>query len=102
MFTSLPLAAKRWKVLALTNNFSSLNNSPSDPSDPSHIPPSEFEFLGWGTEGVTPPHLLSLFDDFCDSSRFGMRKPEPQFYIEACRRNGIQPKEAVFLDDIRM
>lgn len=31
-----------------------------------------------------------------------MRKPEPEFYIEACKRNDIQPKEAVFLDDIRM
>jgi HAD superfamily hydrolase (TIGR01509 family) len=31
-----------------------------------------------------------------------MRKPEPEFYIAACKRNGIDPKEAVFLDDIGM
>jgi len=28
------------------------------------------------------------------------RKPERAFYEYACRRNGIQPREAVFLDDI--
>lgn len=29
-----------------------------------------------------------------------MRKPEPEFYITACELNGIEPKDAVFLDDI--
>jgi len=29
-----------------------------------------------------------------------MRKPEPQFYIAMCKRNAIDPKNAVFLDDI--
>ena len=33
---------------------------------------SEREFLGW-TEGATPPALVALFDDFCDSSTIGMR-----------------------------
>jgi len=30
------------------------------------------------------------------------RKPDPEFYLLACRRNGIRPGEAVFLDDIGM
>lgn len=78
----------RWKVIALTNNFQK-----------AEVPQSEREFLGW-TEGAIPTHLLTLFDDFCDSSRLGMRKPEPEFYLAACSRNNLQPHEAIFLDDI--
>jgi hypothetical protein len=31
------------------------------------------KFLGW-EEGVAPPSLRNLFDDFCDSSVLGMRR----------------------------
>lgn len=30
------------------------------------------------------------------------RKPDPGFYLVACERNGIEPQDAVFLDDIRL
>ncbi|KAI0797875.1 HAD-like protein [Abortiporus biennis] len=62
---------------------------------------TELAFLGW-QEGVTPLKLRSMFDDFCDSSALGMRKPEPEFYLLACKRNGIEPRQAVFLDDLGM
>ncbi|KAJ3565841.1 hypothetical protein NP233_g7385 [Leucocoprinus birnbaumii] len=81
-------ATGRWKVIALTNNFQK-----------AEVPDSERQFLGW-TEGATPSHLLELFDDFCDSSTLGMRKPEPEFYLAACSRNNLKPHEAIFLDDI--
>ncbi|KAF8201612.1 HAD-like domain-containing protein [Pholiota molesta] len=81
-------AAGKHKLIALTNNFSKVD-----------IPPKELEFLGWG-DGATPNHLRELFDDFCDSSDLGMRKPEHGFYLLACERNGIKPSEAIFLDDI--
>ncbi|GLB35106.1 putative haloacid dehalogenase-like hydrolase [Lyophyllum shimeji] len=83
-------ATGRYKIIALTNNFAKAD-----------VPPAEARFLGWD-EGATPYHLRSLFDDFCDSSTLGMRKPEPEFYLVACKRNGIQPHEAIFLDDIGM
>jgi hypothetical protein len=39
-------------------------------------------FLGW-EEGVAPPSLRNLFDDFCDSSVFGMRQVRrPRFSSE--------------------
>ena len=97
---NIPAAAGKWKIIALTNNFTALDQASPDPFDPTHIPDSEFEFLGWGEGGAAPHHLRVLFDDFCDSSAFGMRKPEPEFYIAACEQNGIEPKDAVFLDDI--
>jgi len=77
-----------------------LDKASPDAGDPSHIPKSEVEYLGWGNGGPAPPHLRALFDDFCDSSELGMRKPEPAFYLVACERNQIDPTEAVFLDDI--
>lgn len=101
-------ASGRYKLIALTNNFSTVD-----------VPPEERRFLGWDDNGVTPTHLRELFDDFCDSSSLGMRfvailgakpnligkylhdrKPEHGFYLLACERNGISPLEALFLDDI--
>jgi len=100
-------AAGRWRVIALTNNFSKSEIDiieeapPSAEQFPNFTVEAELAFLGW-EEGPTPPRLRALFDDFCDSSALGMRKPEPEFYLLACKRNGIQPGEAVFLDDLGM
>ncbi|MGH9093971.1 MAG: HAD-IA family hydrolase [Acidimicrobiales bacterium] len=44
--------------------------------------------------------VLDYFDVVVESSRVGCRKPEPQFYRRACDLLGIEPAEAVFLDDL--
>ena len=44
--------------------------------------------------------LNDLFDVFIESSVEGIRKPDPQIYRLACTRLGVEPSEAVFLDDI--
>lgn len=44
--------------------------------------------------------LLDLFDVVLESSRLGLRKPEPPFYELACERLDVKPDEAVFLDDL--
>ena len=44
--------------------------------------------------------ILSLFDAVIESSRVGVRKPDPLFYEIACTTLGIEPNEAVFLDDL--
>ncbi|PPQ64023.1 hypothetical protein CVT24_009397 [Panaeolus cyanescens] len=82
-------ACGKFKVIALTNNFAKVN-----------VPEEEREFLGWSDQGAVPDELKSLFDDFCDSSSLGMRKPEKRFYMLACERSEIKPSEAIFLDDI--
>ncbi|THH20369.1 hypothetical protein EW146_g979 [Bondarzewia mesenterica] len=98
-------AAKRWRLIALTNNFSKSDTSliGHDAAVSEKYPgitlESELNFLGW-EEGAVPQSLRDLFDDFVDSSEVGMRKPEPEFYLLACRRNNIMPEEAVFLDDL--
>jgi putative hydrolase of the HAD superfamily len=44
--------------------------------------------------------LRREFDVFAESWRLGVRKPEPAIYRETCRRIGIAPEQAVFVDDI--
>ena len=44
--------------------------------------------------------IMALFDQVVESSKVGVRKPEPRFYGIACELLGIQPSEAVFLDDL--
>jgi putative hydrolase of the HAD superfamily len=49
------------------------------------------------------PHaelLADLFDVVVESSKVGVRKPDPRFYELACAQLAIEPSEAVFLDDI--
>jgi putative hydrolase of the HAD superfamily len=44
--------------------------------------------------------LRDLFDAFFESSALGLQKPDPRIYQHACSALGVQPSEAVFLDDI--
>lgn len=48
-----------------------------------------------------PMHeVLALFDVVLESSKAGVRKPDPRFYELACELTGVAPAEAVFLDDL--
>ena len=42
-----------------------------------------------------------LFDTVIDSSKVGLRKPDPQIYLLTCERLGLQPQECLFVDDLR-
>ncbi|XP_072039834.1 bifunctional epoxide hydrolase 2-like [Amphiura filiformis] len=56
---------------------------------------------GRGEEYVHGFLLLRMFfDQFVESCRMGIRKPNPDIYLETCKRLGVQPNEAVFLDDL--
>jgi putative hydrolase of the HAD superfamily len=50
--------------------------------------------------GGSIDHVLGLFHEVIESSRVGVRKPEVRFFEIACERLGIEPAEAVFLDDL--
>jgi putative hydrolase of the HAD superfamily len=43
---------------------------------------------------------LALFHHLIESSKVGARKPERRFFELACRQLGIEPVEAIFLDDL--
>ncbi|ORZ01356.1 HAD-like domain-containing protein [Syncephalastrum racemosum] len=80
-------ASGRFTVAALTNNF----EMPEDDLE-------EVEALG----GQKPERLMLQFDHYIESRLVGLRKPDPKFYLHACKVIGIEPHEAVFLDDIGM
>ena len=44
--------------------------------------------------------VMAMFDVVVESSKAGVRKPDPRFYEIACTQLGIEPSEAVFLDDL--
>ena len=44
--------------------------------------------------------VMSLFDVIVESSKAGVRKPDPRFYELACEQLKIKPAQAVFLDDL--
>lgn len=44
--------------------------------------------------------VMTLFDAIVESSKVGVRKPEPRFYQIACDLVGVAPTEVVFLDDL--
>jgi putative hydrolase of the HAD superfamily len=44
--------------------------------------------------------VMTLFDLVVESSREGVRKPDPRIYTMTCERLGVEPGRAVFLDDL--
>jgi Epoxide hydrolase N-terminal domain-like phosphatase len=44
--------------------------------------------------------IMDRFDAVIESSKVGVRKPEPRFYEIACELLEVQPDECVFLDDL--
>ena len=65
----------------LTNNFVSGDRTPADGA-PSHA------------------EVLGLFAFVLESSKAGVRKPDPAFYALACEMAEVAPTEVVFLDDL--
>lgn len=55
---------------------------------------------GRGMQDTAVSELLDLFDAVIESSRVGVRKPDPVFYEIACESLDVAPTEAVFLDDL--
>jgi len=66
----------------LTNNWVSFDDSPAD------------------ARADGRDHVLSLFDHIFESSKVGVRKPDTRFYELVCEASGVEPHEAVFLDDL--
>lgn len=44
--------------------------------------------------------VMALFDFVIESSKLGIRKPDPRIYEIACERLEIPPADVVFLDDL--
>ena len=44
--------------------------------------------------------VMEKFDQVVESSKVGVRKPEPRFYEIACELLDVEPADCVFLDDL--
>lgn len=71
------------KTACLTNNVAG--------GDPAHDPTGRGELIA---------AVMSRFDVVVESSKVGVRKPEPAFYDLACSLLEVEPSECVFLDDL--
>ena len=82
MVEALRRCHDRLKTALLTNNF-----VPHEPTD--------------GATRANPmAEVLTHFDVIVESSRVGLRKPDPAIYHLVCDELGVEPAEAVFLDDL--
>lgn len=74
---------ERLKTACLTNNFvTDVSGAPDSARRESRL------------------EVLDLFDVVVESSKIGVRKPDPRFYEIACELLEVEPPEAVFLDDL--
>jgi len=85
MVSVLTQCKQRFKVACLTNNVRSGEG-------PGMARTSE--------RAAQMQRVMDLFDVVVESSKEGIRKPNPQFYLRACERLGVEPQHAVFLDDL--
>ena len=44
--------------------------------------------------------IMVLFDELIESSKIGIRKPDPRIYHMMCEKLGVTPAACVFLDDL--
>ena len=44
--------------------------------------------------------IMALFDVVIESSKVGIRKPDPEIYRMTCEQMSIQPEETIYLDDL--
>ena len=44
--------------------------------------------------------VMAEFEQVVESSRLGLRKPDPRIYRHACELMAVPPEEVVYLDDL--
>ena len=80
--------AAGFKTACLTNNMVTTNDNTVTTSESSNERASELTAV------------MNRFDVIVESSKVGVRKPEPRFYEIACEMLDVTPGECVFLDDL--
>ena len=44
--------------------------------------------------------VMKIFDHIIESSKVGLRKPDPRIYYMSCDALGVKPEECIYLDDL--
>jgi putative hydrolase of the HAD superfamily len=85
MVTALKTCKQHFKVGCITNNVVS-----------EHSPGQDGAQRAAGAMGQVMP----LFDAIIESSKAGVRKPDPKIYLMMCELLAVDPKACVYLDDL--
>ena len=85
MVAALKACKAHFKVGCITNNVVSM-----------HSPGQE---EGQRTAGAMG-QVMPLFDQIIESSKAGVRKPDPRIYQMMCELLGVAPENCVYLDDL--
>ncbi len=85
MVAALKACKARFKVGCITNNVVS-----------EHSPGQDAGQKAAGAMGQVMP----LFDAIIESSKAGVRKPDPRIYLMMCDLLAVQPQDCVYLDDL--
>ncbi len=78
MVEAVRICSDRFRTACLTNNFAPVGTA------------ARPDLAG----------VFSLFDAVLESSKLGVRKPDPRFYQMACDALEVEPHEVVYLDDL--
>jgi len=85
MVEALRICKSRFKVGCITNNMAQ-GHGPGMAASP---------------EGASrSASIMALFDIIVESSKTGVRKPDPRIYRIACDQLGVAPAACVYLDDL--
>jgi len=85
MVEALKLCKQHFKVGCITNNMAQ-----------GHGPG-----MAASAEGASrSAGIMALFDVIVESSKSGVRKPDPRIYQIACEQLGVAPASCVYLDDL--
>nr|MEA2798933.1 putative hydrolase of the superfamily [Phenylobacterium sp.] len=85
MVAALKTCKQHFKVGCITNNVVS-----------EHSPGQDAEQRAAGAMGQVMP----LFDAIIESSKAGVRKPDPKIYLMMCELLAVAPEACVYLDDL--
>lgn len=85
MVAALKTCKQHFKVGCITNNMVT-----------HHSPGADEPQRAAGAMG----QILPLFDAVIESSKAGVRKPDPRIYLIMCELLGVKPEDCVYLDDL--
>jgi putative hydrolase of the HAD superfamily len=85
MVQALKVCKRHFKVGCITNNVAH-GHGPGMAVDPS--------------VGTRTAEIMTLFDAVIESSKAGLRKPDPKIYLLMCELLSVKPAACVYLDDL--
>jgi putative hydrolase of the HAD superfamily len=85
MVEALRRCKNNFRVACITNNMKS-GEGPGMARDPA--------------KARAVAKIMTLFEHVVESSKLGLRKPDPRIYRHACELLGVPPERCIYLDDL--